>query len=139
MFFRGSLRTGVLLNAFAPIIAALLFLGGCGILVVLGLMLAYLWREVQRGRVARVQADAQQEALDASSEALDEIEHRRQENRRVTQGFAAPPDADMIAGLLEERGVYTTDGNEEAQGDEAPSGDDYAIPADRMFAEAEEH
>jgi hypothetical protein len=122
---------------YAPIIASLLFIGGVAALAVIGIINARFFAEVQKGRVARVHADAQAEALEASEEALAEIEHRRQENRRMGAApVAEEPYEDMVRGILDERD-YTTDGNEEAMAGEGPDGSDYSIPADRVFVEAE--
>lgn len=119
-------------DAIAVLGAALLFLAGVGILAVLGIILARLWAEVQRARSHRISADAQEEVVAASAEALDDVSAARERNQRITRDYGAPPsDEELFESVMRGRqpdddGDITTMRNEHVE-ETSP------IPPDSQF------
>lgn len=93
--------------------------------------------ELQRGRAAKLQNDASEETLDASTQALDEIDRGRRFNRDAREQI---PDDDLRQwarddGPLTEEEIaaryHSTDDNAEHLGDEG--GADTGIPAGELY------
>ena len=122
-------------DAITNLSTVLLFLGGVlalgAILIVICIAAFIAVRsaaEVQRVRTHRAAADAQDEALDESRDALDDIQTRRRQSRE--QERVTPSDEELFRQIVEER-EWTTTGNEGIE-------EDSGIPPDRTYNIPEE-
>jgi len=111
--------------------AAALFAGG---IVVLGLG-AFVWArafaEIQRARVLRQSADANDITLEASQEAIDELAVRRDE-RLERDPHEAPTDEELYRQVLAERGDPGEDYDMTTARNEGVK-EDYGIAPDQMY------
>lgn len=116
------------LDAYALLVASVLFVGGVVLLGYGGVTYARALSAVMDARVRRVSADAQDETLAASAEALDDLHERRVANRRY-ESHEAPSDDELYSQIISER-EYTTTGNEGIE-------EEVGISPDRMFVREE--
>src|SRR5690348_7966070 len=114
------------LAALAILGASLLFIGGVLLLLGGAWLLARALAEVQRTRVHRISADAQEEVLGASQEALGDIHDQRE--RQSGQDYG-PTDAELIEAIHAEREIRTAENEiRDEPDDEQP-----LIPPDRQY------